>query len=431
MVDRLSMNILILGATGFIGSAVAQNLLARGHAVTGLGRNPELARYRQPGILWVEGDLRNFTNPSSWRPLLDGIEAVVNCAGALQDTIRDDVHAVQEHAMLALFEAALAIPGIQIVQISAPRGLVSSGTAFMETKIAADRALAASGLRHVILRPALVLGRNAHGGSALLRALAAFPRITPLVHPEAMVQSVSLVEVSNAVASAIDGTIADKSDIDLAGPAASLESLVAAHRRWLGLSPVPVISVPSFIGCAMSGCADIAGWFGWRSPLRSTALKIAQGGITATPAKSGRPQEVLPADMLGNPAGAQDLWFARLYLMKPVIILALSAFWIVSGVIPLFDTARAAAGFAGFFNAATAFGLTIATSLADVFLGLLVLFRSHTRKALLGMIALSIAYLAGATIIQPQLWLDPLGPLVKIAPLMLLALVALSIFEER
>jgi hypothetical protein len=47
------------------------------------------------------------------------------------------------------------------------------------------------------------------------------------------------------------------------------------------------------------------------------------------------------------------------------------------------------------------------------------------------MIALSLAYLANATLLQPGLWLEPLGPLVKVFPSIVLALVALAILEER
>ena len=46
-------------------------------------------------------------------------DAVVNCAGALQDGARDDVTAVQQTAMLALYEAAAAARIGLIVQISA------------------------------------------------------------------------------------------------------------------------------------------------------------------------------------------------------------------------------------------------------------------------------------------------------------------------
>jgi uncharacterized protein YbjT (DUF2867 family) len=431
MVDLLFMNILILGATGFIGFAVARKLLADGHIVSGFGRNLEISRRREPGILWIDGDLRDFTAPSSWQTLLDGVDAVVNCAGSLQDTMRDNVRAVQERAMLALYEEARAISRILIVQISAPRRLASSSTTFMETKLAADNALAASGINHVILRPALVLGRNAHGGSALLRALAAFPLLTPLAYPDARVQTVSLEELVNTVAGAVAGKIANGSDIELAGPAIPLEMLVGAHRRWLGLAPVQTVRIPTFIARGMSGCADIAGWFGWRSPMRSTAMMIARGGILANDATLGAKLEPLPPDMGNNPAGAQDVWFARLYLLKPLVIITLAAFWIVSGLVPLFDPDRAALGFAGFFNPAMAFGLTIATSFADLLLGFLVLFKSHSRKAMLAMLLVSLSYLAGATLIQPSLWLDPLGPLVKVFPSLVLTLAALAILEER
>ena len=47
------------------------------------------------------------------------------------------------------------------------------------------------------------------------------------------------------------------------------------------------------------------------------------------------------------------------------------------------------------------------------------------------MIGLSAAYLAAATIAEPDLWLDPIGPLVKVVPSILLTLVGLAILDER
>ena len=116
---------------------------------------------------------------------------VVNCAGALQDGLSDDLAATQADAMLALYAAAGQSSRPLIVQISARTAGAAGDLPFLATKRRADEALAASGLPHVILRPALVLGRNAHGGSALLRALAAFPFVLPLVHAESPVETVS------------------------------------------------------------------------------------------------------------------------------------------------------------------------------------------------------------------------------------------------
>ncbi len=51
--------------------------------------------------------------------------------------------------------------------------------------------------------------------------------------------------------------------------------------------------------------------------------------------------------------------------------------------------------------------------------------------AALGMITLTLAYLAGGTVLTPNLWADPLGPLVKAIPAMCLAVVALALAEDR
>jgi hypothetical protein len=47
------------------------------------------------------------------------------------------------------------------------------------------------------------------------------------------------------------------------------------------------------------------------------------------------------------------------------------------------------------------------------------------------MIAVTLAYLLGAALLAPDLWLDPLGAMVKSVPAMVLALVGLAVLEER
>jgi uncharacterized protein YbjT (DUF2867 family) len=426
----LTMKILILGATGFIGTAVAHRLLLKGHRITGLGRNLAMAKQRLPQLVWVEADLRSFSQPADWQGVIDGMDAVVNCAGALQDTPRDDVSAVQHRAMQALYQAAAARPGLRIVQISAARNLAGSHTEFMETKLKADDALARSGVEHVILRPGLVLGRNAHGGSALLRALAAMPLAIPLAFPDSLVETVGLDRLADAVAQAVNGEMPSGTDNDVVDRTATLSALVIAHRQWLGLAPAPVIALPAAVAAAMSAMADIAGRLDWRSPLRSTAMIISRSGITAGPASAIDP-DPLPPDMRDNPAAVQDLWFARLFLLKPLIILTLALFWVVSGIVPLFDPARAAARFGDALAPGLSMAVTLAASCADIVLGLAVLWRNLARKAMLGMLALSAAYLLGGSIIEPSLWVDPLGPLIKVLPSIVLTVVAVATLEER
>ncbi|OHV23336.1 MULTISPECIES: SDR family oxidoreductase [Rhizobium] len=423
------MNILILGATGFIGSVVAARLVADGHAVTGLGRNPTRARLKQPAINWRRADLSRITKPEDWDEILKDQHAVVNCAGALQDGLSDDLAATQAEAMLALYTAAKRSRPL-IVQISARTAGAAGDLPFLVTKRRADKALAASGLPCLILRPALVLGRNAHGGSSLLRALAALPLALPLVYAESQIETLSVDDVAEAVSRAVAGGL--RGDIDLAADEVlTLADLVSLHRQWLGLPPARVFSLAPWLAKPVTWLADIAGLLGWRSPLRSTAMTVMSEGIRSAKGESGIVATSAAAMLSANPSGVQDLWFARLYLLKPLVISGLSAFWLLSGLIPLLALEKTSAHFLPFMPEAAATALTLATCLIDAALGAAVLVRPLARRALLGMLAVSFAYLTGASLLEPTLWLDPLGPLVKVLPSILLTLTALAILDER
>lgn len=427
------MRVLILGGSGLVGTAVTKLLSDQGHSVTAVARDISLPRRRMPQADWLQADISKLLTPDSWLPLLKDIDAVVNCAGALQDSARDNVAAVQYDAMRALYEAAKIVDIDLIVQISARAYGSAADLPFLSTKQAADDALRVSGVPFVIMKPAVIIGRAAHGGSALLRALAAFPLVTPLVHADAQMQFAALDDVTAVVADAVAGGIKPGSDLDLAAPETlKLSEAVAIHRQWLGLPPVPFLTVPPVIARAIAWAADLLGRLGWRSPLRSTALDVAASGVSGHPSSPGQQLKTLSETLAAMPSGVQELWFARLYLLKPVIFGTLSLFWILSGVIALlrFDVSSQHLVEAG-ASPTLAGVLTLVTGLADVALGLGILLRNRAALALKGMIALSLAYLAAATFLTPALWVDPLGPMVKVLPSVSLALVALATLDER
>ncbi|WP_422373240.1 SDR family oxidoreductase [Hoeflea sp.] len=430
------MDILILGGNGFIGSAVMARLAAAGHRVAGLGRNIEGASRRHPEFRFIRADLSAMRTPSDWAQLVDEHQAIVNCAGALQDGLRDDLDAVQQRAMAALYEAAAKTGGRRlIVQISARTEGSGADLPFLSTKRNADAALKASGVDHVILRPAMVVGRNAHGGTALIRALAGFPLVVPTIHDRSLVETVALDDVAEAVLRAVEGQIKPGSDVPLAAPEAlTLGDVLARHRRWLGLPPARLVPVPLALARPVTILADLAGRLGWRSPLRSTAMAVMAGGVVARDQGADDPGfelRTLDRTLTENPSGVQDAWFARLYLLKAPVLVMLSAFWLASGLIPLAKLAAAMAHFDGLLTYHPALFTVLATCLLDIGLGLAVLFRPTARRALWGMIAVSLVYLLAATVTNLSLWFDPLGPLVKVLPSIMLTLVALATLDER
>ena len=70
-------------------------------------------------------------------------------------------------------------------------------------------------------------------------------------------------------------------------------------------------------------------------------------------------------------------------------------------------------------------------SLVDLVLAGMLVFRKTASLACLLMMAVSAVYLVASTLIVPHLWLDPLGPLVKILPALMLAGLARLLLETR
>ncbi len=430
--------ILVIGAYGFIGSAIARMLAGAGYPVRGLGRSAARGRRMLPGIDWVEGDLRAMTTPEDWTAALDGASAVVNAAGALQDGARDSLRAVHDRAIRALLAACAAQGVRRFVQISAAGVAPGASSEFFRSKARGDQAVRASGLDWVILRPGLVIGPDAYGGTALLRGLAAFPLVQPVVLGGAPVQTVALADVARAACRAAEGKLPPGTEADLVTPEPQpLREIIAGFRHWLGIPPARrEIALPGWVARPAAAVADALGWLGWRSPLRSTSLAALTGGVRGDPAPwQALTGETLPGlrdTLAAFPATVQERWFARLYLALPLALAVLSLFWLASGLIGLWQW-RAAAALLAPANLpdGLAAALVRAGSVADIALGLAVLVRPWARAACFGMAGLGLVYLALGTILTPWLWADPLGALVKVLPGIALALVTAAMLEER
>lgn len=429
------MRVLLLGGYGFIGLEAARWLMARGHEIVAVGRSLAHGQRVLPQAQWRGVDIATLDAAAKWAPLLENIDVVVNASGALQDGLRDKVAAVQDTAIRALIAACENTPIKRFVQISAPGVSAEAGTSFLRTKAAADAALAASTLDWVILRPGLIWGRTATGGTALVRMLAAFPLVQPVMLVHARVQTVDIDDVSEAIAASVEGALPAGGDIDVVEPAPiTLGEIIARVRAWHGFAaPVATLHTPQLLGALLARAGDAAGWLGWRTPLRTTSLRALERGVVGDPARwralNGKDAASFAESLARRPATKQDRLFARLQLLLPLIVLMLSGFWIASGIVGLINTDAAAAVLAGRIeNART---LVVIGSYSDIALGLALLWRPWARLACFGMIALTGAYLTAGTWLTPALWADPLGAFVKALPAALLALVCAALLEER
>ncbi|MEP3636483.1 MAG: SDR family oxidoreductase [Paracoccaceae bacterium] len=434
---QTTKTVLILGAYGLIGSGIAQRLARDGHNIIGFGRDITTGHRVLPNIEWVTGDLQSLTDDAAWAPFLSDIDVVVNCSGALQDGPADDLEAVHHHAIAALARAC-ALTDAKIIQISATGVQLDASTPFLASKARGDAAIQHSGARHVIFRPGLVLAQNSYGGSTLLRMLAAIPIVQPIALPDAKIQTVGLDDVAEAVSAAVtdkipDGFVGDLVETDIH----SLRDLVISIRHWLGFAPAKrEIVIPDGLTGVLSKIADRLALLQWRSPVRTTALAVLNEGVTGTPEdlrSFGVPAvKSLSQTLAHMPAWVEDRLFARMALLTPILIATLVVFWALSGVIGFIRVNEAARVLEHVgWPHALAVASVLFWAVVDIGIAAAFAYRPWAKTACWCAIGVSLFYLGASTLFVPALWLDPLGPLIKVFPGIALALVARVALETR
>jgi hypothetical protein len=73
----------------------------------------------------------------------------------------------------------------------------------------------------------------------------------------------------------------------------------------------------------------------------------------------------------------------------------------------------------------------VAGAFADMAVGAAIAFRPTARYGLLGAIVLTCFYILAGSILVPRLWAEPLGPFLKIFPILAFNLMLLAILKER
>lgn len=432
-------NILLLGGSGLIGRYVAEDLRLRGFTVTAVARR--YAASQRTSADDIDMPIMAMTAEQLTRLMAErDIHMVVNCLGVLQDGPGMDTSAVHRDFTARLLVAikAAAQP-IQLVHISIPGAADSDHTAFSKTKRDAERLIPEAGIASTILRPGFVIAPAAYGGSALVRALAAMPVADlPSDLASRQFQPVAVDDIAGTIAWLCEHDDGTHRVWDLMQPEpVTLGAVVDRYRTFYGTDRGTRIRLPGFLLDLGAKLGDAVARLGWTPPVRSTAIAELRRGVSGDPAPWMAATGIVPqtlAQMVNRrSATIQDKWFARLFLLKPVIFVSLVLFWIVSGFIALFISYDAAAAIltAHHFPPASVGPITVGTSLMDMATGALISFRRTSAIGLIWGILASLGYMFGAAVLTPDLWIEPLGALVKTGPAIILMLVALATLDNR
>jgi dihydroflavonol-4-reductase len=175
---------LVTGATGLVGHAIVQSLLARKRNVRVLARSPEKARRLLPGCAVAAGDV---TDRDSLRKALDAVDVVYHAAGLPEQWLPDPAsfervnyggtRNLVEASMSASVRRFVYTSTIDVFEARAGEEFdetaldpLTKATPYERSKQAADREVARSlerGLSAIFLHPAAVYGPGPAGSPGL------------------------------------------------------------------------------------------------------------------------------------------------------------------------------------------------------------------------------------------------------------------------
>ncbi len=256
------MNVLLSGATGFLGRHIHRALLQAGHRVKPVARS-------------LGHDYNLMQTLADWLPLLANTDAVINAVGIIGNTPHQRFDVLHTRAPQALFAAAEQMGVSRIVQISAQGADPTAFSPYHLSKRAADDAVRAMRRPGWVLRPGLIFGPGGASQGLFMR-MARLPRIPVLGDGLQPLQPVAVEDVASTVVACLahdgPGQTLDLVRPDPIGFADWLQTL----RVLQGLPPTRLIHVPWVFGALGAGLLGH-----WMPMLHNDNLRMLRHGHRA------------------------------------------------------------------------------------------------------------------------------------------------------
>ena len=265
------MNILVCGASGFVGRHLLAGLQAAGHHCVRGVRRPRRSDD-------VAVDYLQDVTVAQWLPKLQGIDVVINAIGILRDSRAQPMQKVLAAAPAALFMAC-AQAGVQrIVNISALGVEGPLLTPYFQRRREAEATLFAlpAPLRWLNVRPSVIYGED--GASArMFRLLAALPLQALPMGGGQRLQPVHIDDVVGAVVRWLADADATSQSVNAAGAdATTMRGMLDSYRLQSGRAQAWHLAVPGVL-------IRLGAWLGDRvpfSPLCTDTLTMLNAGNT-------------------------------------------------------------------------------------------------------------------------------------------------------
>ncbi|HET9503611.1 MAG TPA: SDR family oxidoreductase [Hymenobacter sp.] len=241
--------ILLTGATGTVGQALAQTLAERGIAFRALVRQPGApATQRLAAIAGAEVVPGDFDDPASLQRALTGIERAFLLTNSTEQA---------EAQQLRFVELARQAGVPHLVKLSQWAADAASPVRFLRYHATVEQAIRAAGLTFTFLRPNLFMqGLLAFKGS--IQAQGQF--FAPI--GEARISVIDVRDIAAVAAAALTEPGHENQTYNLTGPAALTHAEMAAHLAAAVGYPVTFVDVAP---AALRGYLAEAGFPEWQA----------------------------------------------------------------------------------------------------------------------------------------------------------------------
>lgn len=243
--------ILLTGATGLVGTAVLQRLVAARRPVRCLVRDPRGLGEHRVRVQLALGDL---ADPPSFRNAMRGVDTVIHLAASARDQPAGSIEELNGIATWRMVRAAEKAGVRRFVFVSGLGASPHHRTRLLRAKALAEDVVAASSLETTILAASLVYAPEDRAQRLLRRLLLASPVLPVVGRGAAEFQPVWAADLADCILATLDRDEARQRH-DIAGPATLTAREVldvrvrALRRRRRGVMvPEPVAAAGLRIG---------------------------------------------------------------------------------------------------------------------------------------------------------------------------------------